>query len=105
MLTFIVGATIVLTLIGRGELIGKVGQLPSPAQRVRNLQDAMQANLRAEEEGRRLRLIAEGKASENVQDSLDEDADDDDDDKPKKSGKQRKDEAEDKETEPAEEEK
>jgi hypothetical protein len=113
-LTFIVGATIVVTLIGRGELIGKIGQLPSPAQRVKGLQDAMQANLRAEEEGRRLQLIQEGKAEEGSQESLDEGEEDSeeggeksDEDKEKELkeiGEQKKEKAGSTETEKADEE-
>jgi hypothetical protein len=71
-LTFIVGATIVITLIGRGELIGKIGQIPSPAERAKSLQDAMQTRLKMEEEARRLKLIAEGEAQEDSQESLGE---------------------------------
>jgi hypothetical protein len=115
-LTFIVGATIVVTLIGRGELIGKVGQLPSPTQRVRDLQAAMQANLKNEEEGRRLRLIKEGKAQEGSQESLDEGdeesedsgdekSDEDEEKEQKEAGEQDKNKkkADDKETEKGEE--
>jgi hypothetical protein len=74
-LTFIVGATIVVTLIGRGELIGKIGGLPSPAERARNLQGGMQDSFKAEEQARRLKLIASGEATEDEQESLDESSD------------------------------
>lgn len=124
-LTFIVGATIVLTLIGRGELIGKIGGLPSPADRARNLQADMQERFRAEEQARRLKLIASGEASEETQESLDEgedeseDAgkdekkskddekseDDDSKDDEKSKGEEKKEKADDKEKDEAKKEK
>lgn len=74
MLTFIVGSTIVLTLIGRGELIGKIGGLPSPAERARNLQGGMQDRFKAEEQARRLKLIASGEATDKEQESLEDES-------------------------------
>jgi hypothetical protein len=74
-LTFVVGATIVITLIGRGELIGKIGGLPSPAERARNLQGSMQEKFREEEQARRLRLIASGEAGEETENEDDESGD------------------------------
>jgi hypothetical protein len=68
----VVGATIVLTLIGRGELIGKIGGLPSPAERARNMQGSMQDKFREEEQARRLQLIASGEATEGDEESEDE---------------------------------
>lgn len=104
-LTFIVGATIVLTLIGRGELIGKIGGLPSPAERARNLQSGMQERFRAEEQARRLQLIASGEESDDAEekeDSADSGSDEAEDDS---KGEEKKEEADDKEKDKAKKEK
>lgn len=93
MLTFIVGATIVITLIGRGELIGEIGGLPSPAERARNLQSEMQESFRAEEQARRLQLIASGEADESIHESFDEGGDEAEDES---KGEEKKEEANDK---------
>lgn len=108
-LTFIVGAAIVISLIGRGELIGRVGQVPSPIDRVRAGQQ-MQQKFKDEEEHRRLALIAEGKAVDGSVESLDEggeEAEEDADDKgeDKKTGDEAKEDVDDKETESAEKDK
>ena len=107
-LTFVVGATIVLTLVGRGELIGKIGGLPSPAERARNLQSGMQERFRAEEQARRLQLIASGEASEDTQESVDEgedEAEEDSNDDERSKGEEKKEKADDKEKDQAKKEK
>lgn len=40
-LTFVVGTSIVLSLIGRGQVQDRVGRLPSTAQRIRELREGM----------------------------------------------------------------
>lgn len=57
-LTFIVGASIVVSLIGRGQIADKVGKLPGPADRLKALQDAQMENLEKEEQERRARMVA-----------------------------------------------
>lgn len=63
-LTFIVGAAIVVSLIGRGEIVGRIGKLPGPAQRVQELREGMREELAREEEARRNRMIAQDEASD-----------------------------------------
>jgi hypothetical protein len=100
-LTFIVGAAIVVSLIGRGELIGRVGQVPGPIDRVRATQ-AMQEKFKQEEEHRRLELVASGEAVDGSQESLDEESGEEEggDDK-KETGEEKKKKVDDKETEKA----
>ncbi|GIZ45734.1 hypothetical protein CKM354_000888800 [Cercospora kikuchii] len=52
-LTFIVGAAIVLSLIGRGQVSDRIGRLPGPADRVKQLRDHQAAEAENEEEQRR----------------------------------------------------
>ncbi|KIW01982.1 uncharacterized protein PV09_06493 [Verruconis gallopava] len=85
-LTFIVGATIVLTLIGRGELIGRVDRSPGLAERARGIQMEMQAKFKAEEEAHRQQLIAQGEADDESVESLDELKDNDDSEEEKNEG-------------------
>lgn len=66
-LTFIVGSSIVISLIGRGHVADRVGKLPGPADRVRALRDAQVEQLEQEEVARRAKVV-----------SKDEDEEDDD---------------------------
>lgn len=52
-LTFIVGASIVASLIGRGQISDRIGRLPGPADRVRELREHQAAEVADEEEARR----------------------------------------------------
>ena len=52
-LTFIVGASIVVSLIGRGQVSDRVGRLPGPADRVRQLREQQAVEAENEEEARR----------------------------------------------------
>ena len=63
MLTFIVGASIVASLIGRGEIADKINKLPSPADRVRALRESQAESLAEEEKARRERIAAEEEES------------------------------------------
>jgi len=56
-LTFIVGASIVVSLIGRGQIADRVGKLPGPADRVRALRESMDEQLDQEETARRANII------------------------------------------------
>ena len=70
MLTFVVGTSIVLSLIGRGEIADKIGKLPGPADRVKALRDSQMQSLAEEEEARRQKL-----AQEEEEEDEDEDED------------------------------
>lgn len=56
MLTFIVGASIVVSLIGRGKIADKVGKLPGPADRLKALKDSQWEHLEQEERERQARM-------------------------------------------------
>ncbi|KAF2471807.1 uncharacterized protein BDR25DRAFT_260358 [Lindgomyces ingoldianus] len=58
-LTFIVGASIVVSLIGRGEVSDRVGRLPGAVDRLTALRESAQETLAKEEEGIRARQEAE----------------------------------------------
>ncbi|KAF3040516.1 hypothetical protein E8E12_007696 [Didymella heteroderae] len=51
-LTFIVGASIVISLIGRGEVSSKVGRMPGAVERIKALREGSQDQLAEEEEAR-----------------------------------------------------
>ncbi|KAI4178787.1 MAG: hypothetical protein LQ348_005536 [Seirophora lacunosa] len=70
-LTFIVGASIVITLVGRGQIADKVSRLPSPGDRLKQLRESQVAALEEEERQRRARVVAQDEAEE-------EDEEDDD---------------------------
>lgn len=72
-LTFIVGASIVLSLIGRGEIADKVSKAPGPADRVRALREGQLEQLEREEAERRSRIVLEDEAEEESE-ADDEDA-------------------------------
>lgn len=55
-LTFIVGASIVVSLIGRGKIADKVGKLPGPADRLKALKDSQWEHLEQEERERQARM-------------------------------------------------
>ncbi|EME83880.1 uncharacterized protein MYCFIDRAFT_162768 [Pseudocercospora fijiensis CIRAD86] len=59
-LTFIVGASIVVSLIGRGQVSDRVGRLPGPADRVRQLREQQAVESENEEEARRKFLASKG---------------------------------------------
>lgn len=52
-LTFIVGASIVISLIGRGQIANHVAPLPNPAKGMQELRDSQWENLEKEEEERK----------------------------------------------------
>ena len=59
-LTFIVGASIVVSLIGRGEVADQVGKIPGAVDRMKALGSDAQENLAKEEEGIRAQQELEG---------------------------------------------
>lgn len=72
-LTFIVGGSIVVTLIGRGQIADKISRLPSPADRLRELRESQVAALEQEERERRMRVVAADEAEEEEEEDGDED--------------------------------
>lgn len=75
MLTFIVGASIVASLIGRGQIADQINKLPSPADRVKALRDMQLDAMEAEEREKMARIAAEDE--EGGDDDEEEDGDDD----------------------------
>ncbi|MCJ1313086.1 hypothetical protein MMC25_006763 [Agyrium rufum] len=67
-LTFIVGASIVASLIGRGQISDKINQLPGPAQHLKELRDSQMASLAEEEKERRAKVVAKDEEEENDED-------------------------------------
>lgn len=57
-LTFIVGASIIISLVGRGQIADKIGKLPGPADRIKALRDSQAEQLENEETARRAKMIA-----------------------------------------------
>ena len=51
-LTFIVGVSIVISLIGRGEVSSEVGRMPGAVDRVKALREGSEEKLAEEEEAR-----------------------------------------------------
>ncbi|KAL8728079.1 MAG: hypothetical protein Q9181_005468 [Wetmoreana brouardii] len=58
-LTFIVGASLVISLIGRGQIADKISRLPGPADRLKALRESQLEELEQEERERRARIVAE----------------------------------------------
>lgn len=54
-----VGASIVLSLIGRGQIADKISKLPGPADRMKALRDSQMESLELEERERRAKRVAE----------------------------------------------
>ena len=48
-LTFIVGASIVISLIGRGQIADRIGSLPGPAERIKALRESQTLAAEAED--------------------------------------------------------
>ena len=71
-LTFVVGASIVVSLVGRGQIADKINRLPSPADRVRRLKD-LQFEAAEEEEKYMQQKRAEEEDGDGDEDSADDD--------------------------------
>lgn len=67
-LTFIVGASIVVSLIGRGQIADKISRLPSPADRIKAIRDSQAEQLAEEERARQSRIVAEDEEEEEEDD-------------------------------------
>jgi Protein of unknown function (DUF3429) len=63
-LTFVVGASIVFSLIGRGQVADLVTKPPGPADRMRALRETQMEELEKEEAERRSRIVEEDEAVE-----------------------------------------
>ena len=63
-LTFVVGASIVVSLIGRGQISDKINRLPGPADRLKALRDSQMESLEKEERERRAKMVAEDEEEE-----------------------------------------
>lgn len=63
-LTFVVGASIVASLIGRGQIWDQINRLPSPADRVKKLRDMQLEAMETEEREKRARIAAEEEEGE-----------------------------------------
>ena len=63
-LTFIVGASIVVSLIGRGQIADKINRLPGPADRIKALRDSQMESLEQEEQERRAKIVAKDEGEE-----------------------------------------
>jgi Protein of unknown function (DUF3429) len=63
-LTFVVGASIVFSLIGRGQVADLVTKPPGPADRMRALRESQMEQLEREEADRRTRIVSEDEADE-----------------------------------------
>lgn len=66
-LTFVVGASIVISLIGRGKVISGIGSLPGPSEGMQEFRDQQWENLEKEEKDRqRMVKEAEEEASDDA---------------------------------------
>ena len=63
-LTFVVGASIVISLIGRGQIAEHIGKLPGPADRMKAVRDSHMENLEREERERRALIVQEEEAED-----------------------------------------
>ncbi|MCJ1463975.1 hypothetical protein MMC07_002585 [Pseudocyphellaria aurata] len=70
-LTFVVGTSIVISLIGRGQIADKIGKLPGPADRMKAIRESQQESLEYEEREKRARRVAE-EEEEMMSDEADE---------------------------------
>ncbi len=52
-----VGASIVVSLIGRGQIVAHDGRLPGPAEKMKELRDTQWENLEKEERERRAAMV------------------------------------------------
>ena len=53
------GASIVISLIGRGQIADKINRLPGPADRIKALRDSQMESLQVEEKERRAKLASQ----------------------------------------------
>lgn len=72
-LTFVVGASIVASLAGRGQIWDQINKLPSPADRIKKLKDMQLEAFETEEREKRARLAAEEAEGEDEEEEGEED--------------------------------
>ncbi|KAL8798807.1 MAG: hypothetical protein Q9182_006379 [Xanthomendoza sp. 2 TL-2023] len=72
-LTFVVGASIVISLIGRGQIADKISRLPGPADRLKALRETQMEEIEKEERMRRARIVAADEAEEADDDDEEDD--------------------------------
>ncbi|RPB03920.1 hypothetical protein L873DRAFT_1667945 [Choiromyces venosus 120613-1] len=93
-LTLVVGASIVATLIGRGQIGGQVSKAPGPASYLQELRDSQWENLQKEEDERRRKLRQEG-AEKKKQKAAKEKPKDDEEEKEEENNETKENEEED----------
>ncbi|KAK3676017.1 hypothetical protein LTR78_004209 [Recurvomyces mirabilis] len=71
-LTFIVGGSILASLIGRGQIAGKIDKLPSPVDRIRSIRASQGEYMEEEEEARRKFLGSEEEEEEEEEEGGDD---------------------------------
>ena len=76
-LTFVVGASIVASLIGRGQIADQISRLPSPADRIRKLRDSQLGAMETEEREKRAAIVAKGEAGDGDEEDEEEEEEDD----------------------------
>ena len=62
------GASIVVSLIGRGQIAHEIGRLPGPADRVKALRDTQMESLEKEERERRAQIVAKDEEEDDEED-------------------------------------
>ena len=75
-LTFIVGASIVASLIGRGQIADQINKLPGPADRVKALRDLQYEEMEKEERYKREKAIMGDEDEEDDEEDGEEEEDD-----------------------------
>ena len=75
-LTFIVGTSIVLSLIGRGEIVDKLHRLPSPGDRVQKLKSVQMEEMEAEERYKQQKALDDEEEEEGEEAEEEEEAGD-----------------------------
>ena len=71
-LTFVVGGSIVASLVGRGQIADQINKLPSPADRIKKLKDMQLEEMETEERMKRARIAEEEEEEEDEEDDGDE---------------------------------
>lgn len=80
MLTFIVGASIVVSLIGRGQIAHEIGRPSSTADRVQALRNQDWAALEEEERAKNAAIVSEDDEDEDEDEDEEEDGKEEEDD-------------------------
>ena len=73
-LTFVVGASIVLSLVGRGQIVDKLHRLPNPQDRVEKLKSIQAQEAEAEERYKQEKLLSGEDEEDDEEAAEDEDA-------------------------------